>query len=230
MRVISWVNRFAVFGCVVKFDFAARTLLNGINDACIEGPGVNMHADGSLVEFARIQHTMHGLERINRTGTRDIHLERVGRLDCALAAGDVLIYHVKILHEQAANRDGHPAVLVAVIVHGAYLADLPADGDQLVERSLVDEVARVVLTIPGEIRRESLGIERVVLQELAKLFRLLEGWLGKFAELCNEILDRNGFYCGAHGVLPQKYNAGMGHAASRLEVLSSDHSMNIQSP
>ena len=44
----------AVFGGVVEADFAAGALLGGVDDAGVEGAGVDVEADGALVEFARI--------------------------------------------------------------------------------------------------------------------------------------------------------------------------------
>src|SRR5262249_10874159 len=77
----------------------------------------------------------------------------------------VLRYHSIILHLQPANRHCHPAVLVAMVVHRAGLAHLPADCKQLVEWCLVYEVASVVLPVPGEIGRQSLGRDRSTLQK-----------------------------------------------------------------
>ena len=93
------------------------------------------------------------------------------------------MHHMKILDQQAADGDGHPAVLVAVVVDGTGLADFPADGNQFVERSFVDQVAGVVLAIPGEIGRQRVGVERGVLQEFAELLGFVEGGFGKLAEL-----------------------------------------------
>ena len=45
-----------------------------------------------------------------------------------------------------------------MIVNRADLADLPANGDKFVKASLVDQIAGVVLAVPGEIRRERVGI------------------------------------------------------------------------
>src|SRR6184192_3805363 len=66
-----------VFGCVVELDFAAGTLIGGIDDAGIERSGIHMEADRSLIELARIKNAVHGLERIHGTGLSWIHLHRV---------------------------------------------------------------------------------------------------------------------------------------------------------
>jgi hypothetical protein len=62
------VNRFSVFGSVVQPDFAAGSLLGGVDDAGIEGTGVNMQADGTLIKFTRIEDPVDRLERVNGTG------------------------------------------------------------------------------------------------------------------------------------------------------------------
>jgi hypothetical protein len=69
---------FPVFRGVVEFDFAAGSLIGGIDDAGIEGAGIDVQADRPLIEFAGIENAVHGLERINRTGLSWIHLYRVG--------------------------------------------------------------------------------------------------------------------------------------------------------
>src|SRR5580692_3605998 len=115
--------------------------------------------------------------------------------------------HMEILYQQAADGDSHPAVLVAVVVDRASLADLPTDGDQFVERIFVDQVAGVVLAIPGQIGGQRVGAERGVLEESAELLGFVERGLGELAELGYEILDWDLVYCGGHGLLPKKYNA-----------------------
>jgi hypothetical protein len=90
-----------------------------------------------------------------------------------------------------------------VVVDGTGLANLPADGEKFVERSLIDQVARVVLPVPGEVGCERVRIHGRVLQESAELLGFVEGGLGKLAELDYEIVDWNWFYGCGHGVLPQ---------------------------
>ena len=63
----------SVFRGVVEFDFAASALIGGID----------VQADRPLIEFARIENAVHGLERIHGTGLSWIHLKRVGGLQLA---------------------------------------------------------------------------------------------------------------------------------------------------
>jgi hypothetical protein len=73
----------SVFRGVVEFDFAASALIGGIDDAGIKGTGIDVQADRSLIEFARIENPVHGFQGINRTGLSWIHLNRVGGLQLA---------------------------------------------------------------------------------------------------------------------------------------------------
>ena len=173
----------------MQLNFATGAVLGRIDHATIERAGVNVEADGALVEFAGIEDAMDGLERINGAGMRGIHLDGVSGFDRAFAEGKVLINHMKVFDQQTPERDSHPTVLVAMVVHGTGLADLPADGEQFIERSFVDQVAGVVLAIPGEIGSERLGMHRSVLKECTKLLNLVEGRVGQFAEFGDEIVD-----------------------------------------
>ena len=68
----------AVFRGVVELDFAAGTLVGGIDDAGIERAGIDVQTNRSLIELARIENAVHRLERIHGTGLSWIHLYRVG--------------------------------------------------------------------------------------------------------------------------------------------------------
>src|SRR5215469_11446625 len=100
---------------------------------------------------------------------------------------------MKILHLQAAQRDRHPAVLIAMIVDRTGLAYFPADGHQLIERSAIDQIARVVLTIPGEIRIQGIDINRGSREKSAQRFWRNECRLWKQAKLFDKFLDGNRF-------------------------------------
>ena len=113
----------------MQLNLATGAVLGGVDDTAVEGTGVDMEADGALVELAGIDNTVHRLQRINGARMRGIHLDSVSGLDFAFAESKILMNHVKILDQQAADGHGHPTILVFVVVHGAGLADLPADGD-----------------------------------------------------------------------------------------------------
>jgi len=173
----------------MQLNFATGAVLGGVNNTAVEGTRVDVEADGTLVKFARIEHTMHRFERIDGAGMRCVHLDSVSGPDRALAKGKILMNNVKILDQQTADGDSHPTILVFVVVHGAGLADLPADRDQLIKRSFVDQVSGIVLAIPGEIGSKGFGMDRSVLQECAKLLNLVEGRIGQIAEFGDERVD-----------------------------------------
>jgi hypothetical protein len=173
----------------MQLNFATGAVLGGVDETAVEGARVDVEADGALVELAGVENTMYRLEGIDGAGMRGVHLDGVGGLDRALAKGKILVKHAKILDQQTADGDGHPTILVFVVVHGAGLADLPADGEQLIDRSFIDQVAGVVLAIPGEIGSEGFGMDRSALQECAKLLNLVEGRIGQFAEFGDERVD-----------------------------------------
>jgi hypothetical protein len=101
----------------VKLDFAARALVGGIDDAGIEGAGIDVQADCPLIEFAGIENAVHRLERIHRTWLSWIHLDRVGGGELAGALLKTLGDDAIILDQKFADGDGHPAILVAMIVY-----------------------------------------------------------------------------------------------------------------
>ena len=76
-----------------------------------------MKADGALPEVPGIHHAVYGICRIDRAGMSLVHLERVERFELAAAGLEILADEMEVLHQQAAHGNGHPAVLVAVIVH-----------------------------------------------------------------------------------------------------------------
>ena len=171
----------SVFRGVVEFNFTAGTLFGGIDDAGIEGAGIDVQADRPLIEFARIENAVHGLKRINGTGLSRIHFNRVGGRELAGALLKTLGDDPVILDQEFSDGDGHPAILVTVIVYGTGLTYFPADCYQFVERSFVDQVSSVVLTIPGQKLRETVWGNLRFLEKVDDLVGAVEGRLRKFA-------------------------------------------------
>jgi len=112
----------------VELDFAAGALLGGVDDAGVERTGIDVEADGTLIEFAGIEDAVDGGERVDGAGVRHVHLNGIRGLDGGFAFREILMDYVEVLYQQTADGDGHPAVLIAVVVDGADLAYLPADG------------------------------------------------------------------------------------------------------
>ena len=73
----------SIFGGVVQLNFATGTLIRGIDDAGIEGAGIDVQADCPLIEFAGIENAVHGLERINSARLSWIHLNGFSGLELA---------------------------------------------------------------------------------------------------------------------------------------------------
>jgi hypothetical protein len=194
-------------GGVVEGDFAAGALLGGVDDAGVEGARIYVEADGALVESARVEDAVNGSERVDGAGVLDIHFDSFRGFDAARAGDEILVDDGEIFYLQASDGDGHPAVLVFVVVDGADLADFPADGQEFIERSFVDQIAGVVLAVPGEVGSEGVGVYGRVLKKGAQLLGFGEGALGELAELGYEVLDGDGFYGGGHGL--SEYSAGI---------------------
>src|SRR5260370_7923236 len=70
--------KLAVFGGVVQFNLTTRTLFCGVDDAGVEGPRIDVQADRPRIEGSGIEHTMHGLTRVDAARLRNIHLDRRG--------------------------------------------------------------------------------------------------------------------------------------------------------
>lgn len=88
-----------------------------------------MQADGAGGELAGVVDLVHGLARVDGAGLCGIHLDDIGGLNLAAAGGEVFEYGAVVLHQQAADGHGHPAVLLVVVVDRADLAHVPANGD-----------------------------------------------------------------------------------------------------
>src|SRR5438105_4808931 len=117
---------------------------------------------------------MHRLLWIHGDGIARIHFQSVSGLDLAGAGVNILGKYAIVLNLQGAQRRCHPTILIAMIVNRACLSHLPADCDQFIEIVLIDEVSRVVLAIPDEIRRETLWVYRMFAQKTLYGINLLK--------------------------------------------------------
>lgn len=113
----------------MKTNLAACALLGRVDDAGVEGARVHVEADSALIEFTAIDHPVDRVGGIDRAGLKDVHLHGVERFEVAASGFEIPVYEMEVFHLQAADGNGHPAVLVAMVVDGAELAGLPADGD-----------------------------------------------------------------------------------------------------
>ena len=76
-----------------------------------------------------------------------------------------VLLDAEILHAQLADRHGHPAILIAVIVDAAHLTRFPADGDDFEEIAFVNQIPCVVTPGIEEIRLETFPRWRGFLDE-----------------------------------------------------------------
>ena len=150
----------------MQLDFAAGALFRGVHHASVEWARVDVQTDGTLVEFLWIDDAMYGISWVDRTRMCNVHLHGVERCKLAVTGEEILMYKVEVFDLEPAKWDRHPAVLVAMVVNGANLTHFPANGHQFIERRAIDQIARIVLPIPGEIRCEGLGINRHLREQL----------------------------------------------------------------
>jgi hypothetical protein len=175
----------------VQGDVAAGTLLRRVDLAGVEGSGVDVEADSALVPLAGIEDRMNRLAGIDGAGIGGIDLDEIGGLDVAAVIVEVLGDDSVILHHELTDRCRHPTVLVAMIVDGADLADVPTNGHQFECLRLVDEVAGIVLAVPEEIRGKTIRVDGTGTQDLTDTVDVGEGALGESFKLLDELLDRN---------------------------------------
>lgn len=151
--------------------------------------GIDVNAGGALIEFGKIKHLMHRLFALNRAGMIVIHVIGDAGRDAASAARVILIFDAKILDAQFADGHGHPAVLPAMIVNPADLADFPADGKDFEEGTLEDEISRVVAFGVEKIGLERVNAELIVLKILLN-FREREILVMNFGKAVHPFIDR----------------------------------------
>ena len=76
-----------------------------------------MQADGALAKLFGIDNSVNGISWIYGAGMSRIHFDSVGGRELTLPVIDILRDEVEIFDQQAADGDGHPAILVAMVVH-----------------------------------------------------------------------------------------------------------------
>jgi len=178
----------AVFAGVVERDVAVSAFFALIDFATVERLGVDVDADCASIEFRQVQDLMNGFEGIDVNGMSAVHLVDFRGNDFASAAGGVFLFDAKILDFQTADGSGHPAVLIAMIVDAAVLADFPADGHALEEIVFENEIAGVVALGEEAIFFEALGAYGVVKDVVLDVFER-EVALGDGGEALNPVGD-----------------------------------------
>ena len=141
-------------------------------------------------------------------GICGVHLVNFRGNDFAGAAGGVLFFDAEILDFQAADGSGHPAILVAMIVDAAVLADFPADGHALEEIVFENEIARVISFGEEAVFVERFGADGVPDDIVLDVFES-EFALGDGGEVFDpvgdgELLDGEFFWHGVKIIPPKR--------------------------
>jgi hypothetical protein len=200
--------KLAVLAGVVEGDVAVGAFFAGVDFAGVEGLGIDMDTHGALIEFGEIQDLVDGLQGIDVGGMGSVHLVDFRGSDLTSAVGGVFLFDAKILDFQAADGSGHPAVLVAVIVDAAVLADFPADGHALEDCVFENEIAGVIAFGKEEVFFECFGADGVVEDVVLDGFES-EVAFGDYGEafdpLCDgELLDGELFWHGRKIITPKR--------------------------
>ena len=180
-------------GVEVKLNFSARPLLRRIHHTRIKRTRIHVQAHRPLIELSGVEHAVHRIGRIHSARLRHIHLHRVERLEPATPASEILVNQMKVLHQQPPDGNSHPAILITMVVHGTRLSNLPADRHQFVERSSVNQIASVMLPVPGQIRSKRRLADRSLLQESPHRLRRVERGFRQLPQPFNQLLNGNRF-------------------------------------
>jgi len=185
----KWLLRFAVLGVETQLYLATCALFRRVDDARIEGSGIDVKANRTLIEFAWIHHAVDRITGVDSAGMRDVHLHGIQRLQPACSGINVLAYEMEILHLKAPNRNRHPAILVTMVMDRAGLTDLPANRHQFIKSSTIDKVSGVVLTVPIEIWRKRVRVDGHLRQEPPNRFYRSERRLRHLPQPLHELVN-----------------------------------------
>src|SRR6202034_931579 len=105
----------------------------------------------------------------------------------------VALIDAKILHAQTSDGRNHPAILVAMIVNAADLADIPTNRHHFKEIAFVNQVSRVMALCVKKIGRKSLRLNGFLRGEI-KHARNRKFSLGNGAKLLYPMVNRQGFH------------------------------------
>lgn len=183
---------FAVLAGVVQRDVSVSSFFALVDFATVERFRVHVNAYRALLKFRQIQNLVHGFERIHVHGIARMHFVDFRGNDPARAARGVFFFHAKILNFQAADGRRHPAVLVAVIVDAAGLADFPTDGHAFEKLIFENEVAGVIPSREKTIFFERFRRDSVADDVFLDIFKL-ELALGNRCEALNPVSDGESF-------------------------------------
>ena len=105
---------------------------------------------------------------------------------------------MEILDTQLADRDGHPAILSAMIVNAAGLADFPADGHDFKEFAFIDQISSVMAFGIEKVWFDGLTLNGMLLQVMLDIFER-ELLVMDFREALNPIVNGQWRHDGING-------------------------------
>jgi len=124
---------------------------------------VDVNANGAVVVFGEIQYLMDGFFKLDLSRKTVRHLKRIGLAKLTVTAGFIDLFDSEVL--QSADRNGHPAALLTVIMNARHLTLVPADSHHLETIVLVDKVARIEGGTPEQILLDRIHVDRITTEE-----------------------------------------------------------------
>jgi hypothetical protein len=206
----------AVFAGEEKRNVSISVFIEIVHFTSVEGLGIDVNADGALVEFGEVHDFVDGLHGIDVGGMSGVEIVKFGGNDMTGTFSGVAVVHTIILYTQAADGRGHPAILSAMIVNAAVLPDVPAKRHALEENVAEDEIARVISLGEKAIFFEAFrahGVaDDIVLDVLQRELGFADG-----SEAFDPVFDGEFFGCDRlrHTVPP---NPGLGFAGIAKEL------------
>src|SRR5215813_3513991 len=146
----------------MKRHFAILVCLGAIHQTSVKGARIDMQTHRALIKFRKVQHLVNGFFWIYFCWQRLVNIEAVSFFKTAIPRGTVLVQNAKVLHSQPASRNGHPAVLIMMVMNLRDLSDLPTDRQQLKKIVLKDQVSRVMVFAEEGVRPERILINHPI--------------------------------------------------------------------
>ena len=125
-----------------------------------------MNADCPFVKFSQIKNLMDRLFKFDLRGKTVGKFKFIRLAKFAVAGRFVDRLNRKVLPFQAADRHGHPATLVIMVMNSRNLASFPTDRHHLKSLVFIDQIAGVTGWAPEQIFTYRFDVHRVLAQEV----------------------------------------------------------------
>src|SRR4029077_4356936 len=133
----------AVFAGEEKRHVGVFVLVAVIDFAAIEGFGIDVDADGKLIKFGEVHDLVNRFHGINKGRMCAIQLITIRGNNFAMARCGIEFFNAVVTNVQTANGCRHPAVLIAMVMDAAVLANFPTQSHALEQSILEDQIAGV---------------------------------------------------------------------------------------